>query len=524
MTKHELIMGCIAALLFLVPLASGVCMGQDDTKATEQQQSQDSINNGDAGKKPEDRQITDAEKAKVKEILAKYDPAKLTEASAKEINRSLKDAGLRNGPELDRAIAECGFDAKKLRELNPPPDKSTENKDGNDKTKKDEKKPGGNQYVLEQAISDNAQLYTISFDGLAFLTGSFNCNTFLPPGKAADFFGFQYMRDNDKGLNGHSGIYLMRIANNVLTILNDSQKQQLIALAKVQAPLYREFALKRIPLIKAFSDLLGPGNKSLDKAAVSRYVADLFLIDGDMSYGRAKAYGELVKSLTTEQKTAFAKLSFSDSNTWSKLEMEEVVDRKNYSHEVHVAIMTFASEFFSWYAGSTDADVYFCPERHATYFGSFYMKDIPAMGDPNLALDTALTGDSGAGFVKALNAGQAALVTGLVEEQRSALEEIVTTRTAISAELRRFIKGETADRNTVMALSKRYGELDGEIAYYYATAFAKISGTLSASQKSALVKLRNLDSKYDCPTDSIYIYSDRVKTPAIEDASYLFKK
>jgi hypothetical protein len=186
--------------------------------------------------------------------------------------------------------------------------------------------------------------------------------------------------------------------------------------------------------------------------------------------------------------------------------------------------MTFASEFFSWYAGSVNADVYFCPERHATYFGSFYMKDIPAMGDPNFALDTALTGDSGAGFVKALTTEQVALVTGLVDEQRSALTEIVATRTAISTELRKFIKGETVDQAKVMALSKRYGELDGEIAYYYATAFAQVGKSLSATQKSTLMKLRNLDAKYDCPTDSVYIYSDRVKTPALEDASYLFKK
>jgi len=46
--------------------------------------------------------------------------------------------------------------------------------------------------------------------------------------------------------------------------------------------------------------------------------------------------------------------------------------------------MTYASEMFSWYAGSVEADVYFCPERHATYFGSFYMKDIPAMGKQEL--------------------------------------------------------------------------------------------------------------------------------------------
>ena len=54
-----------------------------------------------------------------------------------------------------------------------------------------------------------------------------------------------------------------------------------------------------------------------------------------------------------------------------------------------------------WYAGNVEADVYFCPERHATYFGSFYMKDIPAMGNPNFSISTSLTGDSGEAFLAA---------------------------------------------------------------------------------------------------------------------------
>ena len=54
-----------------------------------------------------------------------------------------------------------------------------------------------NRYSLQQAMSDNAQLSTIAFSGLAFITGSLGADSFMPPGKVADFFGFQYMRDVD---------------------------------------------------------------------------------------------------------------------------------------------------------------------------------------------------------------------------------------------------------------------------------------------------------------------------------------
>ena len=56
---------------------------------------------------------------------------------------------------------------------------------------------------MEQTLSDQAQGMTIAFDGLAFLTGSVGADSFLPPGKVADFSGFQYLRDNDPTGLGH---------------------------------------------------------------------------------------------------------------------------------------------------------------------------------------------------------------------------------------------------------------------------------------------------------------------------------
>lgn len=79
-------------------------------------------------------------------------------------------------------------------------------------------------YSIEQAISDKAQLHTIAFDGLAFLTGNFALDTFLPPGKVSDYFGFQYMRDIDAGQLGHNTSFLTRIANHMLATLKRCPK------------------------------------------------------------------------------------------------------------------------------------------------------------------------------------------------------------------------------------------------------------------------------------------------------------
>jgi hypothetical protein len=384
------------------------------------------------------------------------------------------------------------------------------------------RKQRGGGYSIEQACSDRAQLNTIAFDALGFLTGDLCSSTFLPPGKVSDYFGFQYMRDIDTGAGGHNTDFLTRIANNVWIILNKDQKDQLIALAREQAGQIQDLARKRFPLIKAFHRELDgnipSGTKGLNQEAVKRYSGDLFELDGLLGYRRAQVFGAVARSLDETQKASFPKLVFGRSDTWPQ--MDEQIDKRGCTHDEHVALMTYASEFFSWYAGSVEADTYFCPERHGTYFGSFYMKDAPAMGKKNYSISTSLTGDKGEAFLNTLMAPQQKLITSLVDLQRADLGEIVKTRRAISVELRRFLNFDAVDRQKVLALARRYGELDGELSWYYATHFAQVGHSLDATQKQALMKLRDL-AEYKC--DGAYLYSERISVPTIPATDFLFR-
>jgi len=376
-------------------------------------------------------------------------------------------------------------------------------------------------YSIEQAVSDQAQLHTIAFNGLAFLTGDFGSDTFLPPGKVSDYFGFQYMRDIDAKERGHNTSFLTRIAQNMLAILSESQKAQLLSLAKAQENDIRQFAEKRLPLITAFrQNLQGDlpaGSTGLDKHAVMQYSADLYVLDGLLAFQRAQVMGGVIRNLTAPQTAALAGLKFGDSRTWP--DIPEQLDKRSMSHEVNVAVMTYASEMFSWYAGSLEADTYFCPERHGMYFGGFGMKTAPAMGKQDYAISTSLTGDSGEAFLATLTDTQRRHVTGLIDQQRRDLDEIVRIRRAIATELRRFLTGESADKGKVLALSKRYGELDGEMSYLYATAFANVGKTLTAQQKEKLARMRT-----SSPSDpkGPFLYSTPIHMPKIENMDFLF--
>jgi hypothetical protein len=372
------------------------------------------------------------------------------------------------------------------------------------------------QYNLEQATSERAQLHTVAFSGLAFLTGNFGADTFFPPGKVADFFGFQYMRDNDKNEKGHNTDFLTRIANNVIAILSPEQLQQLKNLAEQQAPVYEAFALKRMELIKAFRTSLETGQE-LNKSEIIKFGADLYALDANLSYNRALVVGRVINSFSAEQKAALAKLQFDNSSTWPIL--PENLDKRNMPHRNHVAVMTYASELFSWYAGSLDADIYFCPERHGTYFGGFYMKDFPAMGNHDYSISTALTGDTGRDFITTLNATQAESLYETMRKQAQLLSEIVKIREAVSTELRKAMANQKPDKEKIFSLIKRYGELDTEMSYYEANTFSAIYKTLTDSQKQKLIQIRN----QSVLPKGVYIYSDPIDSPEVLECGSLIK-
>ncbi len=375
-------------------------------------------------------------------------------------------------------------------------------------------------YTLAQAMSDNAQLSTIAFDGLAFITGNATADTFFPPGKVADFFGFQYMRDVDKAGFGHNTTFLTKAATNTLAILSSEQKSQLVQLATEQVQAYGDFAYNRLVLINAFrANLEGkiPTGSALNSDRVSSFTSNMYGIDAELSLGRAEQVGKIISSFTSEQKSRFDALAFNDSSTWPDIAEDESL-KKSMTNSEYQAVMTYASELFSWYKGGLNADVYYCPERHGTYFGGFFMKDYPAMGDPNYFISTTVTGDKGKEFLNILDPAQRQLITSIIDDQRGDLVELTKTRYAVSEELRKAQSGGTIDHAKVAALIEHYGALDGSLSAMYASRFAQVNASLTPSQRATLVALRDLTTV----PESDYRFATVVATPTLPDNSFLF--
>ena len=408
-------------------------------------------------------------------------------------------------------------------------------------------------FTIAQSISDEAQLKTLAFSGLAMMTGNLESQSFFPPGKVADYTGFQYLRDNDPDGMGHNTSFLTRVANNVIYILDDSQFEQLKTLAVSQLTLIDQYGYKRFPLMKAFRRLLDDdlpsGSSGLDLEAVKQASRELYLIDGEISFDRARLYATVIRSMTSQQRAYLDAMKGHGWNSWPDISREQVdAKMRGLPQGTSVAVMTYASDLFSWYAGSVEADVYFCPERHGTYFGGFYIKDAPAIGHEGYSIDEQLTAtagevlsDSSKGYV---TPAQAEVMASLVERQRGNLfatdgANIVQVRTEIATLLRTLLTS-TASADAVKArvleLSAIYGNLDGENNYHYATAFAEVYHSLSSGQKAQLAALRTsiMSGTYSdgtpfdfsvCTTPFLYsaaITNTSVLEPYVSNTDYLF--
>ena len=167
--------------------------------------------------------------------------------------------------------------------------------------------------------------------------------------------------------------------------------------------------------------------------------------------------------------------------------------------------------------------MYFCPERHGTYFGSFYLKDIKAMSDPTYSIPTNLTGDLGEVMLQKLNPDQAQLITSLVDIQKPSLQGLVDMRRQISIELRKFKDGGAADQATVLSMMEQYGAYDGEIIYNMAVNFANVKNSLTDAQKAELDTLRTELLGDQSHPNGAYLYSQAISMPEIPNTDFLFK-
>lgn len=379
-------------------------------------------------------------------------------------------------------------------------------------------------FDMAQTLSTGAQINTIAYSGVAFYTGCLYASTFYPPGKVADYFGFQYFRDNDQDEGGHNTDFLTKAAYHTIHLLDDEQLGILIDLAEEQDSLIAAYAYARMPVIKAFHRYLDgdlpTSTSQLSESAVREASKAIYRIDGELSYGRAEAFSTVIKSMTQEQKDYLYDLNAVGMQTW---DMPEKPKSRNIPKDLNTHVMTNASEMFSWFLGSIEADIYFCPERQGTYFGGFFMKDAPAMGNAGYAIDMETTANKGAYLLSnILDNTQKQKIQGIYSSVTDELDSIAAIRELISEELRQFLVQDNIDKEAILEWSEKYGEYDGSYIYTMADQFVEVANTFTSQQNDTLIWLRELED-FPCKEDTVYLYSKEIVQPDMGDTDLFFE-
>eukprot|EP01084_Bolivina_argentea_P203780 347980_1 len=363
-------------------------------------------------------------------------------------------------------------------------------------------------YDLQKTLSNGAQQSTLAFDCLSFLTGNTCADSFLPPGKVADYFGFQYLRDNTANGQGHNTNFLTFAAYNLLNILNDKQIEIIRNASIKDIYLVDQYALNRYPLLIAFREQLDNVNIGyiLNQTAVAEYSKKLYLLDANITITRAHLFSLIIKSLNETQIIRLNDMVSGGFAAWSPIFESLKFDKRGLTNDIFVLVMTYCSEMFGWYAGNITSDTYFAPERQVNYFGSFFAKDAPAVGTNNYTIDEEITADKGKYLLdNILNGYQRSILTDLVDKQWNDLNGIAILRRNISNLLRLYLEDNyndiyDIDVDKVFELSGIYGKHDGNISYYYTMAFENVLNSLNNTQ---INKLKSNKYVFLCDVHSV---------------------
>ena len=205
--------------------------------------------------------------------------------------------------------------------------------------------------------------------------------------------------------------------------------------------------------------------RNLSKTELEQWSNSFWTLDGQLAIQRSQVMGNILYSMSSESKNYIdINIKGKSMINWPSVEMPDFRSITN-NNNIKTAILTYAGDLLSWYLGNITTDTYFCPERFQTMFGSFYVKDAPAVGNINYTISSNLTANSGISFNNVLNTVQQNLMANITTINIIMLKKIVELRKKISTELRNSISNSTLNITNILFWSQRIGILDADINY-----------------------------------------------------------
>jgi cytochrome c2 len=337
---------------------------------------------------------------------------------------------------------------------------------------------------IRQFEVDERQLrQAVASRTLTWLTGSSSNNDYISVGRMANYFGFV-------GLRVASGQSLTRndVANDTLAVLDDAQRESLIALLLNQKTRFEETQLARFQM-----------NRTLEGMLVGEETSRESFLELGRHYGRseallgqviAQALGAIAQTLSIEQKDRLSQIRAAHISGQGHL-----IDRQKLKFKLErkqkQELVNIAARFLSWTTGNQEFNDFEVVGKPSQHFGFVSLRMESNHGVKRGEVANEVLG--------ILTAQQILLIDAAVSSNVQEFGVFLEARSKLMRTFEVALKGDQIDDEQVRLYGAAVGESEASMTWAQARAMLEVRSSMSEQQTVDLLTMRN---KYVVAKDS----------------------
>lgn len=269
------------------------------------------------------------------------------------------------------------------------------------------------------------------------------------------------------------------VARDTLAVLEPPQIDILVALLGAQSPAHAETQAARIEMNRALERLLV--GEDVDLAEFLAVGRDYGAAEAELGRVIAQRFGEIVQSLTPDQKTSLAKIHAAQASGRPE-KIKSGGGRKKLPKVDRKELNNLAARFLSWTTGSPEYNDFEVVGKPSQHFGFVSLR----LASGHSVRRGAVARD----VLDLLTPDQRRMLDVAVQQNANAFPDFLAERAKLMRELEVALQGRAIDPETVHQLGGSVGEIEATMTWAQAHAILSVRGALSSEQLDALLAMR----------------------------------
>eukprot|EP00930_Biecheleria_cincta_P044254 TRINITY_DN30382_c0_g1_i1.p1 TRINITY_DN30382_c0_g1~~TRINITY_DN30382_c0_g1_i1.p1 ORF type:complete len:1734 (+),score=270.87 TRINITY_DN30382_c0_g1_i1:59-5260(+) len=333
---------------------------------------------------------------------------------------------------------------------------------------------------LNLTAEEDTDFNILASKGFAFFTGGVTQDAWMPPGKTAVYFGFQYFRYQDSGAISSSDA--RKVGAAVAYKLDAAQRSTLCSMIDSSASLYQEIHALRAEIVSRIHDLRqavvnGSSNdlaktRATSEVEIGRLSQELYARDGAVADLYGTTFAAL--NLTAEQRKYFYDLwngaAYLNSSDVASFKGKDACSKDQTYAQSNIE--SVASEIFAWVVGNDAWLGYIAEGKVANVFGFMRLRQEPRQ-EGSVSADRA---GMASRFISALTMADCRSMASVVKRNINSMREYAGLHHEIARELKKLLDAPgNYSQHEVAKRAKLIGALEGSIVASQATVLSNLA-------------------------------------------------